>query len=281
MDYYNYNNETPATSYYNGNTTLGQSGCCDFTTQTAIGIGVIFTVIVIVTIILYAVNKPCGCTPLMDGHEGFLARRNNAIMYKNRKTGLESKEADINKVQNRVTFDVAPDTTKKQPNVENIRYNSVSNGDNQEVRRKLEKTSLNNSKKIRMINDKTFLKNSLRSDNAVSGYSKANTRVNSNVTQGITLGASRDVDKLTDVTIDDKGYGNAENFVYNGNDTAAISSNSRLCGTSMDLNTIYGTMLKKYDVNDDFYKDNNPHHPELSLLKGKPLKLQYKPNCYM
>jgi len=243
--------------------------------QSTVALSICIGIIIVVIVVIYALQRPCLCLPppTRNDKEGFLALK-NAKMYRNRDTDLVAKRADIEDIQNRV--DISMSNAPKNNNVDNIHYRSVNNGDNQEVRRRLEKTSLNNSKKIRMINDSQFLKNSLEGTKPTKGYSKANTRVNSKMDFGI--GSSREVNKLSGLTIDDKGYGNMENFQYTGNDTASISCNSRLCGSNMNLETIYGTCLKKYDDSNDFWTDKNPHHPELSLLKGKPLKLSYKPN---
>jgi hypothetical protein len=87
--------------------------------------------------------------------------------------------------------------------------------------------------------------------------------------------------RMNPLTIDDRGEGvqpsavpAAESF------TPTISCNSRLAGSSMNIEALTGSCFKKYDT-ESFFENNTPFPPKLNIMEGGPKVLKYKVNDTM
>lgn len=101
----------------------------------------------------------------------------------------------------------------------------------------------------------------------VKGISTGNPRLNNK-----TLGA---------IMIDDRGEG-VNLGVSKPIETfgPAISTNSRLAGSSMNIAPITGACFKKYNTG-SFFDNNSPEPPKLNILSGEPIPLKYNVNNTM
>ena len=100
-----------------------------------------------------------------------------------------------------------------------------------------------------------------------------------NPVKGISTGNPRLNNKMmTAFMIDDRGEG-VNLGVSKPIETfgPAISTNSRLAGSSMNIEPITGACFKKYDT-DTFFENNTPSPPKLNILEGEPLPLKYNVN---
>ena len=105
----------------------------------------------------------------------------------------------------------------------------------------------------------------------VKGYATGNPRSNGLVPPTVFHG----------LKIDDRGEGVVSN-VSKPIETfgPAISTNSRLAGSSMNIEPITGACFKKYDT-DAFFENNSPFPPSLNIMGGEPLKMKYDVNNTM
>ncbi len=171
-------------------------------------------------------------------------------------------------------------------NITNLQYNSLEADGNKEVaKRDLMKSIVKKGPKAKAaIADKNIIE---KLDNTIYEVQPgagviANQRVNSLMMQPLNIREKKSIQGLKTMkngnfTINDKGYGNDEAFLPM-TETPALKTNSRVAGSSMSLNSLGGTFLKKYQATEDFFTNNNGEAPTLSIMEGKPMEMSYEEN---
>lgn len=171
-------------------------------------------------------------------------------------------------------------------NITNIQYNSLEADGNKEVaKRELMKSIVKKGPKAKIAVADPNIINKL--DNTPYEVQPgagviANQRVNSLMMQPLNVREKKSIQGLKTMqnenfTINDKGYGNDEAFLPI-TETPALKTNSRVAGSSMSLNSLGGTFLKKYQATEDFFTNNNGEAPILNIMEGKPMEMSYEEN---
>lgn len=171
-------------------------------------------------------------------------------------------------------------------NITNLQYNSLEADGNKEVaKRELMKSIVKKGPKAKIAVADPNIINKL--DNTPYEVQPgagviANQRVNSLMMQPLNVREKKSIQGLKTMqnenfTINDKGYGNEEAFLPI-TETPALKTNSRVAGSSMSLNSLGGTFLKKYQATEDFFTNNNGEAPILNIMEGKPMEMSYTEN---